>query len=429
MDEEEKLQSFLGAAGPDVDPDVARMLLEMHNWNLEAALNEVLAPPPQPHRDSVRSPMRTNFHDTLLPSGRGGSDDDLAYAMAQSLREQQQAQQAHMHQPGGAGGPDGQAPMSPSFFSQLSGALWGAITGSNDGRGSQMSEASRGADQDVPQRPDDEIPSEARHAKMPMETTARGSSPHNLNAAGAASSSQSKRIPESHPACIGSTSASASTPAGSSTQEAERKRAKKTMNDDDDDANNEEGEEEVLPSVRWSAAEATAAEDAWLTKLEEEQRRCAAEQARRRLSEGSAHPSVRQEEQAAASSSQQAPTPSPKKEKEGVKNEDKEKEAKALRCLQTLRKLEPKQREAVVKTLHAYISNLAKNPLDTRFHKINTENKNYMATIAPHAACLELLELCGFRRKGTFLIMDEAYMKSKGAFLWNVLAKVDVIRA
>jgi len=412
MDQEEKLLSFLSAAGPEIDPDCARVLLEMHDWNLEAALNEVLAPPPP--RDSVRAPMQTNYHDTLIPSGRG-PDDDLAYAMAQSLRDQA----AHQHggQPGGPAGD--QPPVSPSFFSQISGALWGAITGS-DGRASQTSltqdQAAAGAAAgSVPDG--DEIPTEARHGKLPMETTASSTSPRNLNADASqpTSSSQSKRVPEPSPGG-GAASASASTPA--SAQQADPKRAK--TNDEESD---EKSSLEEAATVRWSAAEATATEDAWLTKLEAQQR-VMAEQ--RKLEELQLR--ERQEQEQAAPSSQPPLSPSKEQEKERVKNEDKEKEAKVLRCLQTLRKLEPREREAVVKTLHAYISNLAKNPLDTRFHRINTENKNFMATIAPHAACLELLELCGFRREGTFLKMDEGYMKSKGVFLWNVLAKVDILR-
>lgn len=80
-------------------------------------------------------------------------------------------------------------------------------------------------------------------------------------------------------------------------------------------------------------------------------------------------------------------------------------------------------------TLHAYVSNVAKFPLEPKYHRINTENKNYKATLGQHQSCEDLLALIGFQREGTFLVMDATFVKNKGSFVWEVLAKVDFLRS
>eukprot|EP00397_Hematodinium_sp_SG-2012_P039790 GEMP01043502.1.p1 GENE.GEMP01043502.1~~GEMP01043502.1.p1 ORF type:complete len:303 (+),score=80.04 GEMP01043502.1:95-1003(+) len=110
------------------------------------------------------------------------------------------------------------------------------------------------------------------------------------------------------------------------------------------------------------------------------------------------------------------------------KEKEKERETKARQCLQSMKKLPADQLQAAMKTLHAYISNLAKNPMDEKFHRINMENKNFASTVAPHEDAIALLMLCGFQKEGVFLVMDQAFIKSKGSFLWSVLSKVDVLR-
>jgi len=113
------------------------------------------------------------------------------------------------------------------------------------------------------------------------------------------------------------------------------------------------------------------------------------------------------------------------KEKEGDK--EKERDARALKCLQALKKLPSEQLHAVAKTLHTYISNLARNPMEEKYHRINTENKNFIATVAPHEDALELLKVCGFKGEDGSLVMDYAFMKSKGSFLWGIVAKIEVL--
>jgi len=81
------LISFMDAAGPETDPEWARSILEMHGWDLGAAINDAFAPP-QPVEPAVREPMRTNYVDQLIPSGPAmGPEDDIALAIHQSINE------------------------------------------------------------------------------------------------------------------------------------------------------------------------------------------------------------------------------------------------------------------------------------------------------------------------------------------------------
>jgi len=187
-------------------------------------------------------------------------------------------------------------------------------------------------------------------------------------------------------------------------------------------------------------------EEKWLRQMEEQQRQGAREE-ERRLREEETQRRVGDKERAEDHKmpAARAARPGIQGDREQGGREDKramdvsgdpppnadegaEKEAKVLRCLQNLKKLPPAEAQAAVKTLHAYISNLAKNPMDIKFHKINTENKNFASTVAKHQDAITLLKLCGFQQEGSFLVMDEGFMKSKGSFLWNIVAKLDFLR-
>jgi len=202
-----------------------------------------------------------------------------------------------------------------------------------------------------------------------------------------------------------------------------------------------------------NAAPTIDREEKWLRQMEEQQRKAALEAQRRRKEEEEKEIRLKEEEearkksvqkqqqqqhgQAAAVSANKAASVAGREMDERVPmevcptpgvDEEAEKHANVLRCLQNLKKLPPADLQAALKTLHAYISNLAKNPMDTKFHRINMENKNFSSTVARHQDAITLLKLCGFQQEGSFLLMDEGFMKSKGPFLWNILAKVDFLR-
>jgi len=78
MDNDTKLMIFLETLGDGVDIDVAKSVLEMHGWDLEAAImtmtgagdsspaRQSARPPVAPGDDEVRAPMAGGYHDTLV---------------------------------------------------------------------------------------------------------------------------------------------------------------------------------------------------------------------------------------------------------------------------------------------------------------------------------------------------------------------------
>lgn len=97
MDQDTKLTMFLETMGHSVDVEVARSLLEVNDWNLEAALNMAMttgtdlptrpAPAPRPvDADGYRAPMRTGYHDTLM----GPANPALEREMAEQRRQEEE---------------------------------------------------------------------------------------------------------------------------------------------------------------------------------------------------------------------------------------------------------------------------------------------------------------------------------------------------
>jgi len=394
MDRDEKLRTFLGAAGPEVDPECATSLLEMNHWDVQVALNMVIEPPPTPRAAEVRAPMRTNFEDTLIPSNG-------------HHQEEHGGMQPDLNDPNGDNG--------LAFALAMSAPRENGVPSQSTNPSIQR-EPRNGAPEVRPETLD-------KRALMPRNGMSdRGRDGMN-----------SKRLPTSSPLC--------DTVSHIMSRCAERKRAKTsastsptTIATEKERSEHKNGEDKMevrdenstVTTATWDPHAALKTQDKWLKKME----RSLAAQRKIREKEERSEVSERRRESRRLRKLGLSLTGQHKEEPEG-KMEEKDREAHVLRCLQTLRKtLQPKVQawEAAIKTLHAYISNLAKNPLDTKFHKINTENKNFEASISPHAACLELLHLIGFRKEGSFLVMDEAFMKSKGVFLWNVLAKVDLLR-
>ncbi|CAE8617502.1 unnamed protein product [Polarella glacialis] len=82
---------------------------------------------------------------------------------------------------------------------------------------------------------------------------------------------------------------------------------------------------------------------------------------------------------------------------------------------------------ACLQTLRSYIGNLAKNPSDQKFQRINCENGHFLAKVANIQGATAVLEACGFVPDGSSLVVCSDFLKSKGPKLWDALSKVDVI--
>jgi hypothetical protein len=85
-----------------------------------------------------------------------------------------------------------------------------------------------------------------------------------------------------------------------------------------------------------------------------------------------------------------------------------------LTCLQTLRK---------------YVDNLAQNPVEPKFQRINTENASFQKKVAAFDGAIAVLKACGFREDGNQLAVESDFARSKTSTLWNALTKVDLIIA
>ncbi|CAE7284767.1 ubxn-6 [Symbiodinium natans] len=98
---------------------------------------------------------------------------------------------------------------------------------------------------------------------------------------------------------------------------------------------------------------------------------------------------------------------------------------KALRRLHLKR--DPAALATCLQTLHAYISNLAKNPQESKFHSINCQNGNFRSRVASLEGGIAVLEACGFVAVDEKLCVDPDFMRSKGPKLWDALSKVSVL--
>lgn len=80
-----------------------------------------------------------------------------------------------------------------------------------------------------------------------------------------------------------------------------------------------------------------------------------------------------------------------------------------------------------LKTVRAYVSNLAKNPQEAKFQKINRTNNAFSTRVEPFPEAIAVLMAVGFVEEGDQLVVPPAYIKSKGPRLWDALAKIDVV--
>eukprot|EP00401_Gymnodinium_catenatum_P079938 CAMPEP_0117575262 /NCGR_PEP_ID=MMETSP0784-20121206/62105_1 /TAXON_ID=39447 /ORGANISM="" /LENGTH=329 /DNA_ID=CAMNT_0005374305 /DNA_START=33 /DNA_END=1022 /DNA_ORIENTATION=+ len=80
-----------------------------------------------------------------------------------------------------------------------------------------------------------------------------------------------------------------------------------------------------------------------------------------------------------------------------------------------------------LKTIRTYVNNLARNPQEAKYQRINCENSAFRTRVAAFEGSLAVLTACGFQQEDGILAVGADFVKTKGSKLWGVLAKVDVM--
>lgn len=81
-----------------------------------------------------------------------------------------------------------------------------------------------------------------------------------------------------------------------------------------------------------------------------------------------------------------------------------------------------------LKTLHTYISNLAKDPTEPKFQSINCQNAAFIARVGEYDGADAVLKAIGFVARGDGqMVIEPDFAKSKGPYMWDALAKIDVL--
>mmetsp|Transcript_171 Transcript_171/g.565 ORF Transcript_171/g.565 Transcript_171/m.565 type:complete len:783 (-) Transcript_171:107-2455(-) len=159
----------------------------------------------------------------------------------------------------------------------------------------------------------------------------------------------------------------------------------------------------------------TAAAAASKQREEQEQQ----EQERKRIEAKEAEELRREAEQAA------------QRQQDAVKGEEKGKDEVVLALGQlwkTHRDQNAQALAACLSALRAYIGNLAKNPQDPKFQRINVENSAFKTRVAALEGGVAVLLACGFQPDETgALVVGEAFIKSKGPKLFSALDKLNVM--
>lgn len=99
----------------------------------------------------------------------------------------------------------------------------------------------------------------------------------------------------------------------------------------------------------------------------------------------------------------------------------------ALVALRRRHEADPSGLATCLQTLRAYINNLARNPSDAKFQRINCDNNAFRTRVAAFEGSIAVLEACGFTADGSSMAVSADFVKTKGPRLWDALAKVDVM--
>jgi len=87
----------------------------------------------------------------------------------------------------------------------------------------------------------------------------------------------------------------------------------------------------------------------------------------------------------------------------------------------------PSELALCLRTLKAYVGNLASKPLEPKFQRIRKDNNAFSSRIACIEGATAVLKACGFEDQEDAWAVDPSYMKAKGPALFDALAKIDVL--
>jgi len=91
------------------------------------------------------------------------------------------------------------------------------------------------------------------------------------------------------------------------------------------------------------------------------------------------------------------------------------------------RESDPSALETCLRTLSSYLGNLARNPHEAKFQRINCENTAFKTRVSNLEGATAVLEACGFRPEGNQLAVDVEFVKSNPRHLWDAQSKLDVL--
>jgi len=385
MEREDKISLFLNALGGGTDRDFATSVLEAHDWDLQAAMHAVLgdAPPPS----AVASPPMFAGSDMPPPAApQFGDDLDLVrqpmrtgytdvlmggpQSRTEQLREQREAEERKRA---------AEEERKRNLEAQKKAAEQAEM------RWNEKQASSARADAEVSAL---ERKRAAMKAKMEAQRRAAGLlDDEPAGAAPAADSAGGQTVGTSAEASSADAPPEAPPPAPATASS--------------------------LPTIADRLAAAPKVE---------QPAAAAPESADVELQASAAKVQRREAEDAAPRAAAAAPPVQP----EAPAKTDAAKEA-----LMALRRKywesDPEGLVTCLKTLKSYLSNLANNPHEAKFQRINCENNAFTTRVAPYEGAVDVLIGCGFERDGSSLAVPADFAKTKGSRVWDLLAKVDFL--
>mmetsp|Transcript_109650 Transcript_109650/g.189714 ORF Transcript_109650/g.189714 Transcript_109650/m.189714 type:complete len:490 (+) Transcript_109650:3-1472(+) len=151
-------------------------------------------------------------------------------------------------------------------------------------------------------------------------------------------------------------------------------------------------------------------------------------EARRQEAEAEARRRAAREEEDLRREREEAETR--RREAEGVAQSEEKEGNELVSALMGLRRRYKEDSQGLatcLQTLRTYINNLARNPHEVKFQRINCENAAFKNRVAAYEGATAVLGACGFEKDGTSLVVGEAFLKSKGPALFDAVAKLDVL--
>mmetsp|Transcript_44726 Transcript_44726/g.83538 ORF Transcript_44726/g.83538 Transcript_44726/m.83538 type:complete len:430 (+) Transcript_44726:57-1346(+) len=415
MSESEKLARLMEALGPTADPTLAREVLAANEWNLTEAMNLLVgeaAPPARPAPVPVqartpapaafggldgtagdtRAPMRTGFFETLMEANPAEQrrQDEEREAERKRLEEERIAAEEQRRRDAEEAYNKGQARLAQE---QRLSAEKQAMERKKQKMEQELAEA-RSSQKPTEQRrglddSDDDIPLAPPVQLSALSAQLAGSEPAEPSAPAAA--------PAAAPA-----------PAPASRQP-------RLMQDSDDSDDNI-----PMPAMRLSDLAAQVG-----TGQPEPAAPQAAETPSNEVP-AAAPAAVRVEPEPSGPSAPPA---------DAAKVEAPPPETKAVdpvvRVLKELRKrfreANPAGLAAALRIISGAIGHLVEDPQETKYHRLNCAGEKFRSRVENLEGAVDVLEACGFRREGDFLLVDTDYPRTHGLRLRDAKAKIDMV--